>query len=66
MDGFELKKKRCAAGYFTQVDMARAMGMKPENYRNRERGHTPFTADEVVKVCELLGMSLDEGIKILL
>lgn len=66
VDTLELKKRRCAKGYFTQADMARAMEMKRANYGNRERGLTPFSAEEIVKMCSLLEMSLSEGMTILL
>ena len=62
----ELKKKRCSQGFFTQKSMAEAMGMSKANYGNRERGLVPFSAEEMVAMCRLLGMSLDEGMKILL
>lgn len=66
VDTVRLKKLRCAKGYFTQTSIAREMNMKPANYGNRERGHTPFTADEVVKMCGILGLSLEEGMEVLL
>ena len=66
VDTLELKKRRCSQGYFTQGQMADAMGMKRANYGNRERGLTPFSAEEIVKMCALLGMSLSEGMTILL
>lgn len=62
----ELKKRRCAKGYFTQTSFAEALGMNVANYGNRERGVTPFTAEDVVKICGLLGMSLEEGMSVLL
>jgi transcriptional regulator with XRE-family HTH domain len=65
VDTVELKKARCQAGYFTSADMARAMGMKRTNYGNRERGIVPFSADEIVKMCALLGISLEDGMKLL-
>ena len=61
VDTVRLKKLRCAKGYFTQTSMAKAMSMKPANY-----GNTPFTADDVVKICGILGLSLEEGMEILL
>lgn len=66
MNTIELKKRRCAKGYFTQTAMAEALGMKKALYGNRERGVTPFTADEVVKMCYLLDWTLEEGMRVLL
>ena len=66
MDELELRKRRCAAGYFTQVAMARKMGMTRANYGNRERGTVRFSAAEIQRMCEYLGLSLEEGLKIMM
>lgn len=65
VDTVQLKKVRCSAGFFTSAEMARAMGMKRSNYGNRERGVVPFSADEIVRMCGLLGISLEDGMKLL-
>ena len=66
VDTEQLKKLRCAKSYFSATEFARAVGMSPRNYGNRERGKVKFSADEIVKVCEVLGISLEEGINVLL
>ena len=66
MDTLALKKLRCSKGYFTQADMARAVGMRPSNYRNRENGKVRLSADELVVFCEVLGLSIEDGIQMFL
>ena len=66
VDTERLKKLRCSQGFFTAASFARALGMKRANYYNRENGRAPFTAAEIVDVCRLLEISLDEGIRILI
>lgn len=66
MDTLALKKRRCEMGYFTQSEMARALGMTRANYGNRERGLIRFRGSEIPKVCELLDWTLEEGVKVLL
>lgn len=62
---YELKRARCRAGYFTAKSFAKALDITYAKYRTRENGIVPFTAQEIVKVCELLDMTLEDGIKIL-
>ena len=65
VDTARLKKLRCNQGYFTAVEFAKALGMKSHNYRNRENGHVPFSAAEIVQICELLEIPLEEGIRVM-
>lgn len=66
VDTEKLRVLRCSKAYFDAADFARAIGMKPENYRNRERGKVKFSTDEVLKICEVLGVSLEEVLGILI
>lgn len=66
VDTEKLKVLRCQKKFFRAADFARALGMTPVNYWNREKGKVKFSANEVVRVCELLDISLEEGISILL
>ena len=63
MDTMALKKRRCEKGFFTQVSLARQIGMSAENYGNRERGRVRFTADELSRLCEALDWTLEEGLR---
>ena len=65
VDTVRLKKLRCAEGYFTAAGFAREIGMNAVSYRNRENGLVPFTAEEVVRVCNKLGLPIDYGFRIL-
>ena len=66
MDREALRKRRGGMGCLTQAEFARKIGMKPNNYRNRENGKVKFKLDEVAKVCEALDWTLEEGMKFLL
>ena len=65
VDTMRLKKLRCSMGYFTAASFARALGMAKANYNNRECGRVPFSASEVVQVCNLLEIPIEEGISFL-
>lgn len=62
----ELRKARCSKGYFTSKGFAKELGLSYSSYRNRENGKVRFTASEIVKICELLGITLEEGMSILM
>ena len=65
VDTERLKILRCSHSFYKSKDFAERLGMTPKNYSNRERGKVKFSADEIMKVCEVLGISLEEGIQIL-
>ncbi len=65
VDTERLRIMRCQKKYFSASDFAKALGMNPANYRNRERGEVAFSVEEIVRVCGLLGISLEEGVSFL-
>ena len=65
VDTVRLKKLRCSQGYFTAASFARALGMKRANYYHREVGTVPFSALEIVAICKLLEIPIEDGVKIL-
>lgn len=66
VDTIRLKKLRCSEGFFTAAGFARALGMNEIAYRNRENGVVPFTAEEFIRICDALGISLESGVEILI
>ena len=66
VDSLELKKLRCSKGFFSQQAFADALGMSRMAYANRERGKTKFTTAEILAACSVLGISLEDGLKIML
>src|SRR5690606_38422035 len=43
-----------------QKEVAAALGISPSSYCDRENGHTAFTAEELDKLAEFHGKTLDE------
>ena len=65
MDTERLRRARHARGIHHQSEMAKKLGMTRQNYSNRERGVVKIKADELQKICEVLGLSLEEGLEII-
>jgi len=55
----KLKAWRKFHGY-TCKDMANLIEVSPRTYYNKEQGITQFKANEMYKIADLFGMTLDE------
>jgi DNA-binding XRE family transcriptional regulator len=54
-----LKGTRVIKGY-TQTTLSKAMGITPKTYNRKELGITDFSHEEVIKMTQILGLTLDE------
>ena len=52
---------RIRAKYGTQESFAKAMELSPGTLSCKLRGVTDWTRSEIVRACELLSLSLEEG-----
>ena len=72
MDRETLKRRRSALGYYTYAEFANALQekgldrMTGKNYQNRELGKVKFSLREMQAICEVLGWSLEDGLRILM
>lgn len=44
----------------TQTDVAKALNMSPVTYRNKEMGKKEFKFSELVKLCKLFNVQLND------
>ena len=44
----------------TQIEVAEALGITPTTYRNKERGKKEFKFGELVKLCKLFNVQLND------
>lgn len=54
-----LKGARVAKGH-TQTSLSQKIGMTPKTYNRKELGIRYFTHEEVFKISQILGLTLDE------
>lgn len=46
----------------SQRQVAKEIGMTPESLRNKLRGRTEFKLSEINRLCQMVGMTLDEAV----
>lgn len=56
----QLKRLRKLAGFKTQADMAKALGVPNRRYESWEREEAMMSLEQAYKVTEILGCTLDE------
>lgn len=54
-----LKSKRALLG-LTQIEIAKMLGMTEKNYNMKENGKSLFSLQQVIKVSEILDLTLEE------
>ena len=54
-----IKEYRIIKGY-TQKELAEVLGIKQNNYSDKERGKTNFTIDEIKIIKELFSVTYDD------
>lgn len=59
MDKIKFKMAILRSGY-TQVRLAKELGISKNALSNKVNGHTSITADEAIKMCDILGITSNE------
>lgn len=59
MNRLTVEQIRRLLGY-SQIKMARYLGICQNSYINKEKGKSKFTAPEAAKICELSGRQFEE------
>lgn len=60
MYNLQLQRLRKAAGYKSQPEFAKLLGIKPRKYESWEREEVRLSLEDACRIADVLGCSLDE------